>query len=91
MKTLSARILRLALLLATLAPAAARAEDAPEASSSDGWVPVRHLRFSDEDIQGGTWGGDGELLQVVQPATHASLIEIRQGFEAELVKTMEDF
>lgn len=56
----------------------------------DGWVPVKHLEFSDEDIEGGWLGPDGELIVSAERARHASLIEIREGFEAELIKTMEN-
>ncbi len=54
-------------------------------------MPVQHLRFTDEDVRGGIMDSDGALIEVVQPATHSSLIEIRQGFEAEILKTMDDF
>jgi hypothetical protein len=56
----------------------------------DGWVPVKHLEFTDEDVEGGLLGPEGELIEVVQRAVQPSLIEIRQGFEAEVVKTMEN-
>jgi len=58
--------------------------------SSDGWVPVKHLEFTPEDVEGGYLGPEGELIEVVQRADQPSLIEIRQGFEAEVVKMMED-
>jgi hypothetical protein len=60
------------------------------ASSDSDWVPVKHLEFTADDIEGGLLGPDGELIQAVQRAEHPSLIEIREGFEAEVVKTMEN-
>ena len=61
-----------------------------ESHDADGWVPVKHLEFTDEDVRGGYLGPDGELIQATQRAVHPSLIEIRQGFEAEMVKTLEN-
>jgi hypothetical protein len=54
-------------------------------------VPVKHLSFSDEDIQGDTMAADAPLIQSVRAASQSSLIEIREGFEAEIVKMTEDF
>jgi hypothetical protein len=56
----------------------------------DGWVPVKHLTFTDDDIEGGIMAPDGTRIESVLPVTHPSLIELREGFEAEIVKTMED-
>jgi hypothetical protein len=56
----------------------------------DGWVPVKHLEFTPDDVEGGLLGPDGELIESVQRAPQPSLIEIRAGFEAEVVKTMEN-
>jgi hypothetical protein len=56
----------------------------------DGWVPVKHLTFTDDEIQGGVFTPYGERIEMVLRATHPSLIELREGFEAEVVKTMED-
>jgi hypothetical protein len=56
----------------------------------DGWVPVKHLAFTDEEIEGGVFTPDGERIETILRATHPSLIELREGFEAEIVKTMED-
>jgi hypothetical protein len=58
--------------------------------SNEGWVPVKHLEFTPEDVEGGLLGPEGELIEIVQRAVQPSLIEIRQGFEAEVVKTMEN-
>lgn len=59
-------------------------------ADADDWVPVKHLEFTADDIEGGLLGPEGELIQAVPRAVHPSLIEIRQGFEAEVVKTMEN-
>ncbi len=56
----------------------------------DGWVPVKHLEFTPDDVEGGLLGPEGELIESVQRAPQPSLIEIRAGFEAEVVKTMEN-
>jgi hypothetical protein len=52
---------------------------------------VKHLEFTAEDIEGGFLGPDGALIVSVNRAEHPSLIELRAGFEAEIVKTMENF
>jgi hypothetical protein len=83
---------RIAAFLASLLPAgAATAQDLARVRPSDEvWVPVKHLEFSPDDIEGGCLGPEGEAIISVQRARHASLIEIRAGFEGEIVKTMED-
>jgi hypothetical protein len=58
--------------------------------AGDDWVPVKHLSFTPEDVEGGLVGPEGELIEIVQRAAQPSLIEIRAGFEAEVVKTMEN-
>lgn len=79
------------LLLVTLTNLGTFAAHAQNASKADdGWVPVKHLEFSDEDIEGGWLGPDGDLIISTERARHASLIEFREGFEAELIKTMEN-
>ena len=59
-------------------------------TSGDGWEPVKHLSFTAEEIEGGTFAPDGTRVESIVRATHPSLIELREGFEAEIVKTMED-
>jgi hypothetical protein len=51
---------------------------------------VKHLEFTAEDVEGGLLGPDGTLILSVKRAEHRSLIEIREGFEAEIIKTMEN-
>ncbi len=84
-------IIRVSFLLAVTACLfAAPAALAQSANGDDGWVPVKHLEFTADDIEGGVLGPDGELIQAVERSKHPSLIEIREGFEAEVVKTMEN-
>ncbi len=59
-------------------------------SNDGGWAPGKHLEFSPDDIEGGMSGPEGEPILSVPRAQHESLIEIRSGFEAEIVKTMEN-
>jgi hypothetical protein len=84
---LAASALSVSLLLAGVASA----QD-PRASKSgdDDWVPVKHLEFTADDIEGGLFGPEGEQITSVPRAEQPSLIEIRAGFEAEVVKTMEN-
>jgi hypothetical protein len=58
--------------------------------SNDDWGPVKHLTFSADDIEGDLFTPEGERIETVLRATHPSLIELREGFEAEIAKTMED-
>ncbi len=78
------------LVAVTAALLAAPAVLAQGANHDDGWVPVKHLEFTADDVNGGLLGPEGELIQAVERAVQPSLIEIRQGFEAEVVKTMEN-
>jgi|GEM_PF-5367420 len=71
---------------AVAVPAGARADN----DDRDAWVPVKHLEFTPDDIQGGLLGPEGERIETVVRAVQPSLIELRKGFEVEIVKTMED-
>ena len=64
--------------------------DKGDTKDEDGWVPIKHLSFTPEDVEGGLVGPEGELIEIVQRASQPSLIEIRAGFEVEVVKTMEN-
>jgi hypothetical protein len=61
-----------------------------ESTSSEGWAPVQHLEFTPEEIEGGVFTPDGTRIESIVRAEHPSLIEIRAGFEAEIVKMVED-
>jgi|WetSurMetagenome_2_1015567.scaffolds.fasta_scaffold215368_1 hypothetical protein len=80
----------LATTLAALVGLASPAWAEEASASAEDWVPVKHLEFTDEDIQGGITAPDGTLIQSVPRARHSSLIEIRQGFEPEIVKMTEE-
>jgi hypothetical protein len=70
--------------------AVACADQARTKSQDDEWVPVKHLEFTADDVEGGLLGPNGELIVASERARHASLIEIREGFEAEIVKMLEN-
>ncbi len=65
-------------------------EEAEAPSGGDGWVPVKRLAFTDDEIKGGVFAPDGTRIESIVRAIHPSLIELRAGFEAEIVKMMED-
>jgi len=65
-------------------PQAAR-PDVTEVSS------VQRFNFEDDTLLGDIQGPEGEPLVVVTRAEHSSLIEIRQHFVPEMVKSLEDF
>jgi hypothetical protein len=52
---------------------------------------VQRFDFEDDRLLGEIQGPDGEPLIVVQQARHSSLIEIRQHFVPEMVKSLEEF
>jgi hypothetical protein len=83
------QIIAFSVALLSAGTAAAQSSAAAQ-SDDDGWVPVKHLEFSPDDIEGGLLGPSGEQITSVPRAEHPSLIEIREGFETELVKTMEN-
>jgi hypothetical protein len=85
------RILTALALAAWLVPDGALAQHETAADSdADRWVPVRRLEFSADEIEGGVIGPDGEQIVSVPRTRHRSLIELRAGFETEIVKTLED-
>jgi RNA polymerase sigma-70 factor (ECF subfamily) len=52
---------------------------------------VQRFNFDDDELLGDIQGPEGERLVVVTPVEHSSLIEIRQHFVPEMVKSLEDF
>jgi hypothetical protein len=80
-------VLSLLLAAGTFLPSAIAKADEPNAAE---WVPVRHLSFGVDDVEGTIEGPGGEQIESVVRATHSSLIELREGFEVEIVKSMED-
>jgi hypothetical protein len=90
--TLATRLLPVLAISASLLWAGAASAQRSETARSgdDGWAPVKHLEFTPDDVEGGLLGPEGERITSVPRAEHPSLIEIRAGFEAEIVKTMEN-
>jgi hypothetical protein len=81
----------LAFASSILASGVGKADDRKdEPSRGDAWVPVKRLVFTPDDIEGGTLAPEGVRIESIRRAEQSSLIELREGFEAELVKTMED-
>lgn len=46
--------------------------------------------FEDDNVEGDLQRPDGELVNSVNKAQHASLIEIRKDFIPEMLKSLED-
>jgi hypothetical protein len=90
MKSTSTRSRLQIIALSTSLLSAAAGAQGSSMTHDDGWVPVRHLEFLPDDIEGGRLGPEGEPIIIVPRAQQSSLIELRAGFEAEIVKTMED-
>ena len=90
--TPTSHLLQIIAFSASLLSAGTAAAQDPAAAPSgdDSWAPVKHLEFTADDIEGGLLGPQGEQITSVPRAQHSSLIEIRAGFEAEIVKTMEN-
>jgi hypothetical protein len=65
-------------------------EEAETTSGGEGWAPVKRLTFTDDEIKGGVFAPDGTRIESIVRAEHPCLIELRAGFEAEIVKMMED-
>lgn len=87
MKT-AALVIVLATALMSTPLAVGQTDDREDTAAA--WTPVKRLNFTAEDVQGGLLGPEGERIDAIQRASHPSLIELREGFEAEVVKTMED-
>jgi hypothetical protein len=65
-------------------------EEAEARGGGDGWAPVKRLTFTDDEIKGGVFAPDGTRIESLVRVEHPCLIELREGFEAEIVKMMED-
>jgi hypothetical protein len=93
--TIKGRWLRLLFCAAPLllaGPVFAEGDEGAEASTNGaiGWQPIKRITFSPDDVEGQKLTPDGENIQTIVSATQPSLIELRLGFEAEIIKTMED-
>lgn len=84
------KTIAIALAAVLLSAPFAAAQGDKRDDDSGAWAPVKHLRFTDEDVRAGVRGPDGELIEVVERAPQPSLIELRLSFAAEVLKTMED-
>jgi RNA polymerase sigma factor (sigma-70 family) len=86
---------------ATTAPAetkpAAKPQPAPEPQSEERrddittTSAVQRINFEDETLLGDVEGPDGEIYRALPRITHSSLIEIRQHFVPEMVKSLEEY
>jgi len=68
---------------------AAKAEPAREDATEVAAVKV--FNFEDDELFGEVKGPDGEIYRALPRIEHSSLIEIRQHFVPEMVKSLEDF
>ena len=88
------KLLLIAVLATPLVPVTILAdEEAAEkpGTVTDGrFVPVQRFQFTDDEIEAGVTGPDGELIEHVPRARHSSLIELREHFLTEMMKTLED-
>ena len=67
------------------------ADESAAREPADGrFVPVQRFQFTDDEIEAGVTGPDGELIEHVPRARHSSLIELREHFLTEMMKTLED-
>ena len=91
MKPLLTKILLTTILATPLVPGTLLADESAARESADGrFVPAKRFEFTDDDIEGGVTGPNGELIEHVPRARHSSLIELREHFLTEMMKTLED-
>jgi RNA polymerase sigma-70 factor (ECF subfamily) len=82
---------------APAAKPAAKPQPAPAPESEERrddittYSAVQRINFEDETLLGDVEGPDGELLRALPRITHSSLIEIRQHFVPEMVKSLEEY
>jgi hypothetical protein len=73
------------------APAWAQATKAhPKAAIPDGARAQVHYDFDDDLVEGGVLQPDGSLIDSRRPIKRSSLIQIRESFVPELLKSAED-
>jgi hypothetical protein len=79
------------LLASVVVSGAAHADDKTSAGHGRGQARAPLVfDFEDDRVEGDMRRPDGDLVQVIQKAGHASLIEVRQDFLPELVKSFEN-
>ena len=66
----------------------AHEEPRPDAAT---YPSVQVFNFEDEKLMGDVQGPDGEIYRALPRITHSSLIEIRQHFVPEMVKSLEEY
>jgi RNA polymerase sigma-70 factor (ECF subfamily) len=52
--------------------------------------PPQRMVFGEDLVEGSVLGPDGEIIRMIPPVEEPSLIEIRQHFLPEMLKTLED-
>jgi RNA polymerase sigma factor (sigma-70 family) len=80
--------------LVAVPPAAAATETAPREESRPDvttYSPVQRFKFDDEEIVSDADGPGETRIWVVRPAPQPSLIEIREHFVPEMVKSLEEY
>jgi RNA polymerase sigma factor (sigma-70 family) len=80
--------------LVAVPPATVAKETAPREERRDDittYAAVQRIPFEDDLVEGNVKGPEGEIITSPPPAVHSSLIEIRQHFVPEMVKSLEDF
>ena len=60
------------------------------APSTDDPPPPQRMVFGEDLVEGSVLGPDGEMVRMIPPVEEPSLIEIRQHFLPEMLKTLED-
>jgi RNA polymerase sigma factor (sigma-70 family) len=80
--------------LVAVPPAAAASETAPAHETKKDittYAAVQRIPFEDDLVEGNVKGPDGEVITSPPKAVHSSLIEIRQHFVPEMVKSLEEY
>jgi len=85
--------------LVAVPPAAVAKEAAPSPAPREEharrdittYSAVQRIDFEDDKLLGDVQGPEGEILTSAPPARHSSLIEIRQHFVPEMVKSLEEY
>ena len=52
---------------------------------------MQRINFEDDTLLGEVEGPDGVIYRALPRVTHSSLIEIRQHFVPEMVKSLEEY
>src|SRR5262249_55586180 len=55
------------------------------------YAPVQRIPFEDDLVEGGVPSPGGDIIVSPAPAIHSSLIEIRQHFVPEMIKSLEEY